>query len=129
MANKQSLLIVDDDKDIREMLRLAMMASGWNVRTASDGVEALQVIEQHHPEAMLLDLMMPRMTGYQVLDTLRGEGRLDKFPVIILTAKDIDPEERNKLDGARAVLQKGSIDLFLLANRICNALSDPVAVF
>ena len=80
------LLVVDDDPEIRESLRSAFEDEGYRVRTASDGLEALEVMIGEPPCAIVLDLMMPRMTGWQVLDRMAADPVLASVPVCLLTA-------------------------------------------
>jgi CheY-like chemotaxis protein len=111
LSDSSPVLIVDDEKDIRDLLKLALMASGYQVATAANGVEALDQIQAVQPSAIVLDLMMPKMTGFEVVDTLREYGMLGMMPVIILTARDLDLPDRERLDGTRAIFHKGSMDV------------------
>ncbi len=122
MPIAKSVLVVDDEQDLREMLRFALMADGYQVATAANGVEALESIRNNQPGAVLLDLMMPRMTGYEVVETLRDEGRLDDVSIVILTARVIDDDDRDKLSGTRAILQKGSMDIGMVVKYVNNCL-------
>jgi DNA-binding response OmpR family regulator len=119
----QSILVVDDEGDIREMLRYAFMAAGYDVLTAADGEDALSAINHHNPTGVLLDLMMPRKNGYEVVESLRNEGQLDSLPVVILTARSIDPDERARLQGTRDILQKGALDMSGVVKRVTAALA------
>jgi two-component system response regulator MprA len=118
----KSVLVVDDEQDLRDMLRFALMADGYQVATAANGVEALESIRINQPQAVLLDLMMPRMTGYEVVEALRSEGRLEDVPVVILTARVIDDLDRDKLSGTRAILQKGSMDITSVVKYVNNCM-------
>jgi CheY-like chemotaxis protein len=122
MPITKSVLIVDDEQDLRDMLRFALLADGYQVATATNGVEALESIRVNQPRAVLLDLMMPRMTGYEVVEALRNEGRLDDVPVVILTARVIDDLDRDKLNGTRAILQKGSMDITSVVKYVNNCM-------
>ena len=82
------IVVVDDDFNIRNMLVAAFKAKGHRVSSAMDGQEGLDVVRREHPDLILLDLNMPRMDGYQVLDVLRADRDLKAIPVIILTASD-----------------------------------------
>jgi CheY-like chemotaxis protein len=106
-----SVLVVDDEKDIRELLRIAFISNGYSVSTATNGVEALESIRQDQPSAVLLDLMMPHMSGYEVVESLRDEGLLDLLPIVVLTARNIDETDQSRLAGVRAVFQKGATDI------------------
>ena len=77
---------MDDDKDIRESLTQILTEEGFEVTSASNGVEALAEISRRTPDVMLLDLMMPILTGWEVLETLRLSGAHSKLPVVVLSA-------------------------------------------
>ena len=83
MANEK-ILIVDDDKNISELLRLYLTKEGYQTVLAHDGEAALAVFEQQNPALVLLDVMMPRMDGWEVCRRIRAQG---DTPVIMLTAK------------------------------------------
>jgi CheY-like chemotaxis protein len=80
------VLIVEDDVVIREALVDGLDAEGFAVQEAGDGAEALQLITDSAPDLILLDLMMPKMTGWQLMDELRKEPALHDIPVVIVTA-------------------------------------------
>ena len=84
MANQPLVLIADDDPDIRMLVRLRLERSGYTVVAANDGVEALQLAAECHPDLAILDVSMPGLSGVEVTRALRE--RQDKFPVILLTA-------------------------------------------
>lgn len=91
----RDLLIVDDDPEmVRLLARMAQSDSSISERcrvlTASDGVEALQVMRECRPDIVLLDLLMPRVDGYSVLAQMRSDERLREVPVVLVTAKGID---------------------------------------
>ncbi|MCS3845011.1 response regulator transcription factor [Microbacterium sp. AK031] len=80
------ILAVDDEQMLTDLLAMALRMEGWEVRTASSGIEALQVARDFEPDALLLDIMMPDLDGMSVLRRLRESGNL--VPVLFLTAKD-----------------------------------------
>ncbi|MBM3246267.1 MAG: response regulator [Candidatus Omnitrophica bacterium] len=81
------LLVVDDDKDIVEMLQKRLMQEGYAVAVAFDGEEALIKVKQENPDIILLDLMMPKLNGFETLKEIR-QSHNDKWrPVIIISAK------------------------------------------
>src|SRR5204863_2937563 len=84
-----TVLVVDDDPALRDVLSSLLAEDGWRVATAADGAAALQAIERERPTAMVLDLMMPRVDGFEVLQSVRSEPRLRDLPVLIVTAKDL----------------------------------------
>jgi DNA-binding response OmpR family regulator len=82
------LLVVDDDKDIVETLKNRLMREGYDVVVAFDGEEALAKVQQDNPDIVLLDLMMPKLNGFEVLEHIR-ENFKDKWrPVIIISAQN-----------------------------------------
>src|SRR5215467_13475789 len=80
------VMVVDDDEDIREVLRLFLQIDGYRVTTATDGVDALEQLKKtcERPSLILLDLMMPRMDGEQFMKTLRA-GPFADIPVVIMS--------------------------------------------
>ena len=80
----KTLLIIEDDGNIRELLRLYLEQEGYTVESASDGAEGLRAFKRIHPDLVLLDVMMPQMDGWQVIKEIRA---ISKTPVIMLTAK------------------------------------------
>jgi DNA-binding response OmpR family regulator len=80
-------LVVDDDEDLRALLSFKLLHSGFEVHNESDGENGLAAIEMLHPDVVLLDWMMPRMTGLEVCELLRASPTIARTPVILLTAK------------------------------------------
>ena len=80
----KTILVIEDDSNIRELLRLYLEQEGYAIETAQDGMEGLRAFKRIHPDLVLLDLMMPVMDGTQVMKELRA---ISKVPVIMLTAK------------------------------------------
>lgn len=90
------ILVVDDDPAVRESLRRSLAFNGYSVTLATDGVEALDAIAANRPDAMVLDVMMPRLDGLEVCRQLRSTG--DTLPVLVLTARDAVSERVAGLD-------------------------------
>jgi two-component system response regulator CpxR len=83
----RSVLVVDDDDDIREVIAEILRAEGYDVTCASNGAKALEELhKEHHPDLVLLDLMMPIMSGWEVLEEIQGEERLARIPVVVVSA-------------------------------------------
>ena len=80
------VLVVDDDDDIREMLQSSLSFAGFRVSTAADAQTALAVLTRTEPDAMVLDVMMPGIDGFDLLQLLRQRG--DTLPVLFLSARD-----------------------------------------
>ncbi len=84
---KVNILVVDDYAENVELLEELLAADGYEVSTASDGDEALQRVKETHPDLILLDIMMPKMDGYQVCEALRAKDDTKEIPIIFVTAK------------------------------------------
>jgi PAS domain S-box-containing protein len=112
------VLVVDDDADMRHRLRTALERNGWSVREAGDGREALDQIRHGVPRLVLLDLTMPVMDGFSFLDRLRGIPGCADVPVVVLSARDVTAEERDRLSEADRVLRKGDASLQAIATEL-----------
>ena len=91
-----SILVVDDEKAVRESLDRALRLEGYQVRLAADGQEALESVGSEDPDAIVLDLMMPRLGGLEVCNRLRADG--NRTPILILTARDALADRVEGLD-------------------------------
>jgi CheY-like chemotaxis protein len=104
------VMIVDDDEDARKRLRLMLETENWQVTEASDGQDALTKLDQHRPELILLDLLMPVMDGFEFSLQMGRSPSWRQIPVVVLTAKDITAEDRLRLNGhVERILQKGVV--------------------
>ena len=102
-----TVLIVDDQPEILVGTRLLLQEAGYSVLEARGGEEALAVIEQSRPDAMFLDLRMPGMDGWDVLEALRQDSTISDLPVIVFSAfADPAAVERSRQLGARAYVRK-----------------------
>ncbi|GEE00994.1 response regulator MprA [Gordonia spumicola] len=99
------ILVVDDDRAVRESLRRSLSFNGYTVDTAGDGLEALEKVIADRPDLLVLDVMMPRLDGLEVCRRLRSAG--DDLPILVLTARDSVSERVAGLDaGADDYLPK-----------------------
>jgi two-component system response regulator MprA len=99
------ILVVDDDRAVRESLRRSLQFNGYQVELASDGQQALDSVANQRPDAMVLDVMMPRLDGLEVCRRLRSTG--DDLPILVLTARDAVSDRVAGLDaGADDYLPK-----------------------
>jgi DNA-binding response OmpR family regulator len=89
-----TILVADDEEDLRELVAYRLSRSGYNVIGAEDGQEAFEMAAERTPDLMILDVMMPKLDGYELTRRLRAEAALRSIPVILLTARsqesDID---------------------------------------
>ena len=107
-------LLVDDDELVRRGVRQALEPIGWRVTEAENGEVAVGVLAAGRPDVIILDLMMPKMDGFEFLDELRLRPEWQDVPVVIITAKDLTEEDRNRLNGGvERIIQKSNRDEML----------------
>ena len=117
------VLIVEDDQNTRDLLQRMLSTEVWSVHTAQDGERAIEALGDVDPDIILLDLMMPKMDGFEVLAKLRQNDRWSDIPVIIVTAKTLTQQERELLRrGATHVMQKGALEQAQLVAQARQAL-------
>jgi two-component system response regulator MprA len=105
LGTQHRILVVDDDQAVRESLRRSLEFNGYAVSLAGDGAEALAAIGQHPPDALLIDVMMPRLDGLETTRALRAAG--NDLPILVLTARDSVGDRVEGLDaGADDYLTK-----------------------
>jgi CheY-like chemotaxis protein len=100
------VLIVDDDRVIQELLRVNLELEGYTVEVASDGEEALTQFDAFHPQLVLLDVMMPKLDGWQVARRLKGSPERRDVPIVMLSAKQRDQEAQPDDLGVAAYVTK-----------------------
>ncbi len=106
---QRNLLLVDDDEDSLKAMSRILEASGWSTMTARNGAEAFAVLAKTLPAAIVLDLLMPEMDGFEFIQRLRADPQLRMIPVIVMSGKDTSEAEQEFLrDRVEAVLRKGS---------------------
>jgi signal transduction histidine kinase/DNA-binding response OmpR family regulator len=114
-----SLLLVDDDRNTREMMIRTLEKADWAVTEAGNGREALDCLAREKPRLILLDLMMPVMDGFDFLLEMRANADWQDIPVIVLTAKDLTEQDRRMLSGrVEQVVEKGACAHDQLVNLI-----------
>ena len=107
-------LLVDDDEVVRRAVRLALEPIGWHVSEAEHGLLALESLSRSRPDVIILDLMMPKMDGFEFLDELRARSEWRDIPVVVITAKDLTEADRNRLNGGvERIIQKSERDEML----------------
>ena len=101
------VLVVDDEPDVLLLCRLNLQQRGHELLEASNGTTALELARERHPEVIVLDLMLPGMNGYEVLESLKQDERTSDIPVLVLTAKSLRADrERSHGLGASGFLTK-----------------------
>ena len=114
-----SVLLVEDDAVTREMLRRTLEREGWIVREAENGRAGLKKVAEQLPDLIMLDLMMPEMDGFGFVAEFRQRPEWRGIPVVVVTAKDLTPEDRLRLNGyVQKVLQKGAYNREALLSEV-----------
>ncbi len=125
-------LVVEDDAATRDLLRRILEKDGWRVQEAGNGRVALSCVAEHRPALVVLDLMMPEMDGFEFIGELRQRPEWRAIPVVVITAKDLTPEDRLFLSGGamlgncvRQVLQKGKFSRDELLREVRSLVTAP----
>jgi len=103
VSDKQTILVVDDEEDLLDLIEYNLKQEGFNVLKAGNGVEGIEMTRKHSPDLVLLDIMMPKMDGLEVVELMRDDAKLKHIPIIFLTARG---DEKTEVEG----LDKGGDD-------------------
>lgn len=113
---KASILVVDDNKITTKLLRRYLEANGYEAREAFDGIDCLEKVDEKQPDAIVLDVMMPRMDGYETVKKLKEQDHTKHIPVVIVTALNDVPNQLKSIDsGADDFLSKPIEEKLLIA--------------
>jgi CheY-like chemotaxis protein len=123
-ASGKTILLVEDTDAVIIQMKEILVQQGYKIMVARNGNEALNQIEHQIPDAMILDLMMPEVDGFEVLKRIRNEEKTDHLPVIILTAKYVTKEELAflKSNSIYQLIQKGDINKDQLLNTVAQMM-------
>ena len=117
-----NILVVDDDEMGRRGLKAALEQAGWQVAEAANGQVALARLNEARPNAILLDLMMPEMNGFEFLDEVQQREDWRDIPIVVITARDVTAEDRARLNGrVESIIQKAERDDML--RQVCSVLA------
>jgi signal transduction histidine kinase/DNA-binding response OmpR family regulator len=120
-----SVLVVDDEESVRRLVLESLRNNGFEILEAGGGEEALAKISERKPDAVILDLMMPGVDGFAVLEQLQADADTRHLPVIVLTAKRLSDDERRRLlDRSVSLLEKSSYSAAELRRLVRGALSE-----
>lgn len=126
-ARARRILLAEDDRFLRKAASTALRQKGYEVLSASDGQEALRLAREQAPDLILLDLIMPKVQGFEVLRRLKADPATRSIPVIVLTNLGQDADRDAALsDGAREYLIKAELSLDALAAAVNRALAEAV---
>ena len=118
------VLVVEDDGTTREVLRDALARDGWSIAQAENGRVGLARLAERIPNAIVLDLMMPEMDGFEFIAELRATPEWRHIPVLVVTARDLSEDDRRRLSGGvHQILQKGAYDRDTLLAEVGRALA------
>ncbi len=107
MSEKLRILLVDDEPHIVKMVGKRLEVEGFELLTATDGEEGLAKAQAEHPDLIILDLMLPKMNGYEVCTLLKQNTRCHAIPIVLFTAKVQEKDERLGMEcGANAYIRK-----------------------
>ncbi len=107
MAEKPRILLVDDEPSIVKMVAKRLEVEGFDVLVAMDGQEGLSKAQTEHPDLVILDLMLPKLNGYEICTMLKQDTRYQKIPIILFTAKTQEKDEKLGVEcGADAFVRK-----------------------
>jgi signal transduction histidine kinase/DNA-binding response OmpR family regulator len=116
------VLLIDDDDTMRRGIRLTLEPAGWEVTEAENGQIGLARFAEARPDAIILDLMMPEMDGFEFLEEMRRRPEWPDTPVVVVTSKDLTVEDRNRLNGGvERIIQKTDRDEML--REVCGVLT------
>jgi CheY-like chemotaxis protein len=120
------ILLVEDSKTIRKENESALQNAGYEVICAEDGESALQMAQEQHPDLILLDMILPRMSGPEVLKHLKSEPATAEIPVVVLSGLSEKNREKLLEEGAEEYLEKNSLmpsrGINLLPNKLENVI-------
>ena len=118
------VLVIDDSKTIRRTAETLLAKEGCEVFTAVDGFDALSKIADHQPDIVFVDIMMPRLDGFGVIEQLRASPETQDLPIIVISAKELTNEEARKLKESVAfIMKKQGFDGEKLTQEINNILN------
>ena len=118
-----TVLCVDNDRDLIHILSKALETEGYEVQSAYDGDEAVALATEQRPDLVLLDLILPRRDGFEVLEALRAHPNHHTIPVVVFTAKTLSPAEQQTLsERVNTVIRKQGLDREMLLNELRLAL-------
>jgi DNA-binding response OmpR family regulator len=118
------VVVADDDRMLRKAAETTLRRQGYSVSTASDGEEALQLIRSEQPDIIVLDLIMPKLQGFDVLHILKQDTLTSSIPVIVLSSLTQEQDKQEALDlGAVAYFNKSTLSLGELVKQVERTLT------
>ncbi len=121
---QKKIIIVEDEPDTAEMFSEMMRLGGYTVHKSYDGLAAIDLIVNEMPDAIVLDVMMPELSGLDVLKTIRKNPKLEKTPVIVVSAKSLPADIQAGLDAGATVYLSKPVAFQELRNAVSRVIQD-----
>ncbi|MBL4693813.1 response regulator [Candidatus Gracilibacteria bacterium] len=125
MADSKKIMVVEDDRLVSKIYKIKLESKGYEVITAEDGDQALSLILSEMPDLIILDILMPSKSGFEVLDSIRANEQTKEIPVIVLTEANRSEEDLQKglSKGANEYLVKSKSSLEQILEKIASYLN------
>ena len=120
---KKKILLVDDEKNLRILVKEVLSEEGYTVRDASSGMECMKKLKKFRPDLIIMDMMMPKMSGFQVLHRLQRSPVTRRIPVFVVSA--LEQQQILHLPGVSHVFPKGQFRLQELLTAVKDAIETP----
>jgi CheY-like chemotaxis protein len=118
------VLVIDDETVVGTILRYAFANDGHETVVADSGPAGIEAAHSQHPDLIVLDLMMPSVSGFDVVEALRERAETARIPIIVMTARRISAEDHRRLDGAvTTIMEKGQFDRARFTSEVRRAMS------
>lgn len=125
VVNKADVLIVEDDASMRDFITLALgQRLGLQIISAGDGIEALALFHDHHPQVIVLDILLPQMNGLQFLQQLKDQSALDQTTVIVVSALGYEEVIQQAMEAGASHFIVKPFDIEVLVHRTQQALGE-----
>ena len=124
MSSAKRILAVDDESDVLLIIKTALLSEGFEVKTASSGPDALSAVNEFSPDLIILDMMMPEMTGFETLEKLRELSQFKRTPVIMLTGVSDKDKIREAIDIGVSYYMVKPFEFHDLISKVRLAISD-----
>ncbi|MDD3087317.1 MAG: response regulator [Candidatus Omnitrophica bacterium] len=120
---KKKILVVDDELDVQSIISFRLEINGYKVSVASDGQEGLDKIKAEKPNLVLLDLMLPKINGFEICRMIKFDDKFKDLPIIILSALDKEDDRKKAMEGGADAYFLKPFDLEVLLEKINSLLT------